>query len=70
MLQSHNFIILLIQLFKTDTFIYFFGMLLIDQENLPMGGSNKIQDPQEGGKGEEKGKERKKMKRGMKYLTI
>lgn len=66
MLQSHNFIILLIQLFKTDTFIYFFGMLLIDQENLPMGGSNKIQDPQEGGKG----KGRKKMKRGMKYLTI
>ena len=41
-------------------------MLLIDLENLPMGGSNKIQDPQEGGKG----KGRKKMKRGMKYLTI
>ena len=45
-------------------------MILIDLGNLPMGGSNKIQDPQEGGTGEEKGKGRKKMKSGMKYLTI
>ena len=35
-----------------------------------MGGSNTIPDPPEGGKGEEKGKGRKKMKSGMKYLTI